>query len=89
MNPEIVRYLAENRARYTDAALRDALLRAGHSAGEVDEALGKVGPGGDQLPSAPAWSQNEPHTDRRSVARSPRFWPVSYTHLTLPTKRIV
>ncbi|MBA3779131.1 MAG: hypothetical protein H0X16_07525 [Chloroflexi bacterium] len=78
MNPEIVRYLAENRGRYTDAALRDALVRAGHPGAEVDEALASLVPGGVERPPGSVWSENDPEArrDRRGVTRSPKFWLV-------------
>jgi hypothetical protein len=39
MKPEIESYLREHGDRYTEAALRDQLLQAGHPAEEVDAAL--------------------------------------------------
>jgi hypothetical protein len=39
MNPEIESYLSEHGDRYTDEALRDQLLKAGHAPEDVDTAL--------------------------------------------------
>jgi uncharacterized membrane protein YhaH (DUF805 family) len=49
MDPEVIRYIAENRERYTREAIDAHLLNAGHTQAEIDAAWSQVG--GDERPS--------------------------------------
>ena len=42
MDPEVIRYIAENRERYTREAIDAHLLNAGHSQAEIDAAWSQV-----------------------------------------------
>ena len=48
MDPEVIRYIAENRERYTREAIDAHLLRAGHTQADIDAAWSQVG--GDERP---------------------------------------
>ncbi len=43
MDPEVIRYIAENRGRYTREAIDTHLLRAGHAREEIDAAWSRLG----------------------------------------------
>lgn len=64
MKPEIESYLREHGDRYTDEALRDQLLKAGHAPEEVDFALHERAAGRETAPSGP---------DERG-----RFWKLTW-----------
>ena len=53
-DPEgIERYIRENRAGYTDQAIRSALLAAGHDPAAIDEALQRPGSAPPEVTAAP------------------------------------
>lgn len=86
MNPELVRYIRENRATYTREAISQRLLDAGHAAADVEtawrvveeeiareEVAAGVAPvGALQAPRAAAPARRS----MPSSLRSPRFWGV-------------
>ena len=49
MDPEVIRYIAENRERYTQEAIDAHLLNAGHTRADIDAAWSQVR--GDERPS--------------------------------------
>jgi hypothetical protein len=88
MNPDLLRYIEENRATYTREAIRQRLIDAGYPAAEVDAAWTAVEAGeapplppppSPVQPDAPAASRPAP-ADRPTLGRSfrtansPAFW---------------
>ena len=66
MDPEVIRYIAENRERYTREAIDGHLLNAGHTRGDIDAAWSRLG-GNERRPASDA---------RPSPSDGPAFWPV-------------
>jgi hypothetical protein len=96
MNPEVLRYIQENRGTYTREAITQTLLDAGHSRADIDAAWAAAEPEADTPPLQPATPPVSPAglvvedeapeapTVQR-VLRTPRFWVsfVAYTVLSI------
>lgn len=64
-DPVIVEYIARNRGQYSDAALYEQLVAAGHDRAAIDEAFAAVYQGGGPAADRPPWG---------SSLGEPRFW---------------
>ena len=60
MNPDIVRYIRENRPIYTREAIRQRLLEAGHAEADIDAAWAAVEADAPSPPAPPAAPPGEP-----------------------------